>query len=118
MTGDSMFVLEEGAVVVLKSWQGQDYVLGTLKAGDCFGEMAVMDLGARSASVRASEDCTAIRISAAGLYKVYAKRRQAVCAHTDEHGTRSLPPASGNGSPAVRCENDVARNRPQTCVLD
>ncbi len=32
-----------------------------------------MDLGARSASVRALEDCTAIRISAANLYKVYAQ---------------------------------------------
>ena len=30
-----------------------------------------MDLSPRSASVRAVEDCTAIRISAANLYKLY-----------------------------------------------
>ena len=54
--GDSMFVLESGKAEVLKTRQGQDYVLQTLNAGDCFGEMAVMDMGARSASVRASED--------------------------------------------------------------
>lgn len=70
---DSMFVLEEGKVAVLKSWRGQDHLLQTLEQGDCFGEMAVMDLCPRSASVRAVEDCTAIRISAANLYRVYSQ---------------------------------------------
>lgn len=69
--GDSLFVLESGSAAVLKSWQGQEHLIKTMKAGDCFGEMAIMDLGARSASVRALEDCTAIQISAANLYKVY-----------------------------------------------
>jgi CRP/FNR family cyclic AMP-dependent transcriptional regulator len=69
--GDSMFVLELGKAAVLKSWRGQDYLLGTLNAGDCFGEMAVMDHCPRSASVRAVEDCTAIHIAAANLYQVY-----------------------------------------------
>ena len=71
--GDSMFVLEIGKAVVLKSWRGQNYLLQTLKEGDCFGEMAVMDHCPRSASVRALEDCIAIRISAANLYEVYTR---------------------------------------------
>jgi len=71
--GDSMFVLEMGKAAVLKSWRGQDYLLGTLNEGDCFGEMAVMDHCPRSASVRAVEDCVAIHISAADLYQVYAQ---------------------------------------------
>jgi CRP-like cAMP-binding protein len=71
--GDSMFVLETGKVAVLKSWRGEDYLLQSLKEGDCFGEMALMDHCPRSASVRAVEDCIAIRISAANLYKVYAQ---------------------------------------------
>src|SRR5262245_27233327 len=70
---ESIFVLEAGKAAVLKSWRGQDQLLRTLKQGDCFGEMAVMDLCPRSASVRAVEDCTAIRISAANLYQVYAQ---------------------------------------------
>lgn len=70
---DSMFVLEAGKAAVLKSWRGQEHLLRTLKQGDCFGEMAVMDLCPRSASVRAIEDCTAIRISAANLYQVYSR---------------------------------------------
>jgi CRP-like cAMP-binding protein len=68
-----MFVLEAGKVAVLKSWHGQEYLLRTLKEGDCFGEMAVMDITPRSASVCAVEDCTAIRLSAANLYQVYAQ---------------------------------------------
>src|SRR6476659_10033381 len=68
---DSMFVLETGKVAVLKSWRGQDHLLRILKEGDCFGEMAVMDLLPRSASIRAVEDCTAIRLSVACLYQVY-----------------------------------------------
>ena len=70
---DSMFVLEAGRVAVLRSWRGRDYLLRMLQEGDCFGEMAVMDLCPRSASVRAIEDCTAIRLSAADLYKVCTK---------------------------------------------
>ena len=71
--GESMFVLELGKATVLKSWRGQDYLLQTLTEGDCFGEMAVMDHCPRSASVCAVEDCIAIQISAANLYRVYAQ---------------------------------------------
>jgi CRP/FNR family cyclic AMP-dependent transcriptional regulator len=71
--GDSMFVLETGKAAVMKHWAGQDYLLQTLnEGGDCFGEMAVMDHCPRSASVRAVDNCSAIRISAANLYQVYA----------------------------------------------
>ena len=71
--GDSMFVLELGNAAVLKSWHGENCLLQTLKKGDCFGEMALIDHCARSASVRAVEDCSAIRISAADLHRVYAR---------------------------------------------
>jgi CRP/FNR family cyclic AMP-dependent transcriptional regulator len=71
--GDSMFVLEQGKCAVLKSWQQEDYLLQTLYEGDCFGEMALIDHCSRSASVRAVEDCSAIRISAADLHRIYAR---------------------------------------------
>lgn len=71
--GDAMFVIEAGKASALKTWQGQEFVLKTLGEGDCFGEMAVIDHCARSASVRAIEDCSAIRISSTDLYHVYAK---------------------------------------------
>jgi CRP-like cAMP-binding protein len=71
--GQSMFVLEDGKVAVLKRWQDVDYLLRTLQQGDCFGEMALLDLSPRSASVRAVEDCVAIELSAASLYDLYQK---------------------------------------------
>src|SRR5690348_7204202 len=71
--GDSLFVLERGEAAVLKSWQGEDHLIQYLRPGDCFGEMAVIDHCPRSASVRALEDCIAIRISSADLYRIYAR---------------------------------------------
>ena len=68
---DSMFVLQTGKVAVVKSWGEQEHVLSVLQEGDCFGEMAVMDHGPRSASVRAVEDCRAICISATNLHRLY-----------------------------------------------
>jgi CRP/FNR family transcriptional regulator, cyclic AMP receptor protein len=68
---DSMFVLEQGRVAVLKFWQGQQHLLRNLEKGDCFGEMALMDLFPRSASVVALEDCTAIQLSTVSLHRVY-----------------------------------------------
>jgi CRP-like cAMP-binding protein len=70
---DAMFVLEKGRVAVLKSWKDEEYLLHGLETGDCFGEMALMDLMPRSASVRAIEPCRAIVVSAASLYRVYEK---------------------------------------------
>jgi CRP/FNR family transcriptional regulator, cyclic AMP receptor protein len=67
----SMFVLEAGRVAVLKSWEQRELVLHTLNAGDCFGEMALMDLFPRSASVRAEEDCRAIEFGAADLMHLF-----------------------------------------------
>jgi CRP/FNR family cyclic AMP-dependent transcriptional regulator len=69
--GHSMFVLEQGQVAVLKTWEGQDVLLGHLNAGDCFGEMALIDFCPRSASVRAEEPCQALEIPGSSLRKVY-----------------------------------------------
>jgi len=70
---DSMFVLEAGRVSVIKGWQGRDYVLHTLASGDCFGEMALMDLCPRSASVRADEDCRAIEFGSSALLRLFER---------------------------------------------
>jgi CRP-like cAMP-binding protein len=68
---ESMFVLESGEVAVLKRWEGRQYLLGHLREGDCFGEMALLDLFPRSASVRAVADCAAIELSTASLFSLY-----------------------------------------------
>lgn len=67
----AMFVLESGRVAVVKRRDGVDRRLRELSAGDCFGEMALIDMSPRSASVIAIEDCSAIRLTNADLHRVY-----------------------------------------------
>jgi CRP-like cAMP-binding protein len=71
--GESMFVLESGTVDVIRNGSGPPVVLCTLGAGDSFGEMALIDLGPRSASVRAVEDCSGFEIFAGGLFALYER---------------------------------------------
>ncbi|HET7752697.1 MAG TPA: cyclic nucleotide-binding domain-containing protein [Anaeromyxobacteraceae bacterium] len=68
---NAMFVLESGRVSVLKRRDGVEQHLRELGAGDCFGEMALIDMSPRSASVIALEECSAIRLTNADLYRVY-----------------------------------------------
>jgi CRP-like cAMP-binding protein len=68
---ESMFVLESGEVEVLKGWAGKQYVIGRLRAGDCFGEIALLDLFPRSASILAVAPCSAIELSTASSMKLY-----------------------------------------------
>ena len=60
---DAMFVLEKGEVAVSKQWNGEEFRLEKLSQGDCFGEMALIDLSPRSASVMAIEPSAAIAIN-------------------------------------------------------
>ena len=55
--GDRFFILKEGTVDIVKeSVDGESHVLASLeKEGDFFGEMAVVDIQPRSATVRARE---------------------------------------------------------------
>jgi CRP-like cAMP-binding protein len=71
--GVSAFVLERGNVSILKKWEGKNYLLRHLHAGDCFGEVALMDFCRRSASVLADEDCAAIELSTGDLREVASK---------------------------------------------
>jgi CRP-like cAMP-binding protein len=66
-----MYVLEIGRAAVLKNWQSRQFLLRHLEQGDCFGEMALIDLQPRSASVRALNDCTAIELTAGNLHGLY-----------------------------------------------
>ena len=66
-----MYVIEQGRAAVLKGWKGRDLLLRELQRGDCFGEMALMDLLPRSASVKAVEACTAIELKPEHLLRLF-----------------------------------------------
>ena len=61
--GASFFILLAGEVTVEKLTNGKPLVLATLKAGDCFGEMALVDGKPRSATIRATQDTISLRFS-------------------------------------------------------
>lgn len=66
-----MYVLDSGRVEVLKSWRGREMSLHMFGPGDCFGEMALLDLFPRSASVRAVEDCRAMALTTEHLFRLF-----------------------------------------------
>jgi CRP/FNR family cyclic AMP-dependent transcriptional regulator len=61
--GQTFFVIVSGRVhVAVITSEGKSAILATLKPGDFFGEMAILDGEPRSASVIASEDCTLLML--------------------------------------------------------
>jgi CRP/FNR family transcriptional regulator, cyclic AMP receptor protein len=68
---DCMYVLESGRVAVMKDWAGREMLLRHLDPGDCFGEMALLDLFPRSASVRAVDECRAMALTSGHLYRLF-----------------------------------------------
>jgi CRP/FNR family transcriptional regulator, cyclic AMP receptor protein len=61
--GQTFFVIVSGRVhVAVITSEGKSAILTTLKPGDFFGEMAILDGEPRSASVIASEDCTILML--------------------------------------------------------
>ena len=58
----SMFVVREGELQILKHGKGgTEYKLAVLKAGDCVGEMSLIDIQPRSATARARRRRDALR---------------------------------------------------------
>ena len=68
-----MFVLERGRVAVLKDWHGRPVLRRHLGVGDCFGEMALMDLRPRSATIQAVDDCSAIELTPEHMYRLFKR---------------------------------------------
>ncbi len=62
--GASLFVLTDGEVEVLNGHGGEDKVIAALSAPSAFGEMALVDREARSATVRARTPCQALELTA------------------------------------------------------
>ena len=73
--GDSLFVICSGSVEVLKSSPETEAPFGeriaVLKVGDVFGEMELIDLQNRSATVRALEPVSTLALSNGDLFRIY-----------------------------------------------
>ena len=71
--GDALFMLLEGEVRARVMIGGQETTLATMGVGECFGELAVVDQGPRSADVIANQPSVLVKMSEAGLRKMFAE---------------------------------------------
>lgn len=61
------YIIETGTVKIFsKNKTGQKVELATLNPGETFGEFALIDKGARTASAQAATDCKLMKISEEG----------------------------------------------------
>ncbi|MCY0964761.1 Crp/Fnr family transcriptional regulator [Parathalassolituus penaei] len=67
----SLFVLEQGTAEVMKQCGPDLRRLRWLHDGDCFGEMAIVDMNPRGATVRTTTPCKALEIPTEALYGLY-----------------------------------------------
>ena len=64
MAGDYMYFIQQGQVKVTKtSADGREKILEMLTDGDFFGEMALLDRGSRSASIKTTRPCVLLALS-------------------------------------------------------
>jgi hypothetical protein len=69
--GDSMFLVLEGELRARIMIDGRESILATLGIGECFGELAVLDHGPRSADIIANQDSVLLKISAGALQRLF-----------------------------------------------
>lgn len=68
--GDAMYLILEGELRVRVLRKGKESILATLKAGDFFGDISLLDEGPRSADVVANDRSTLLKISTTAFARI------------------------------------------------
>ncbi len=71
--GDALFMVLEGELRARVMINAQETTLATMGVGECFGELAIVDQGPRSADVIANQPSVLVRVSAAALKKMFTE---------------------------------------------
>lgn len=77
-SGADMFIIKDGAVKISKIVDGTEVTLAILKAGDMFGEMALLENKPRSANAIATADCTLMSINMQNFNQMVSSQAQMV----------------------------------------
>ena len=77
--GSAMYFIRRGTAEVLKAapGTGDPRRLAVLREGETFGEMELVDIQSRSASVRALEPLTVLALSSEDLFDIFQERQSA-----------------------------------------
>lgn len=72
-SGDSLYIIQEGTVLIYKLLRGEVFELARRGAGTFVGEMALIEDTVRSASVRADTDVHAVEITRGGFRRLLSR---------------------------------------------
>lgn len=71
--GDALLMVLEGEARARVMIDGKESTLATMGVGECFGELAIVDQGPRSADVIANQPTVLVKVSEAALKKMLAE---------------------------------------------
>ncbi len=72
--GDAAYIVETGAIGIFKTVDGADLQLATIRPGELFGEMAIIDGSKRMAHAVALEESVIVNVPSAGIGAMLAKQ--------------------------------------------
>jgi CRP-like cAMP-binding protein len=76
--GNELFIIQKGAVKITKIVDEKEVLLAVLKAGDIFGEMALLEAKPRAASAVAYEDCQVLAVNRANYERMIQTQPQLI----------------------------------------
>ena len=76
--GNELFIIQKGSVKIAKVVDDKEVLLAVLKAGDIFGEMALLESKPRAASAVAYEDCQVLAVNQANFERMIATQPQLI----------------------------------------
>jgi CRP-like cAMP-binding protein len=76
--GDELYIIQRGSVKIAKVVNNSEVFLAILKAGDIFGEMALLEAKPRAASAVAHEECMVLAVNRTNFEKMITTQPQIV----------------------------------------
>ncbi|WP_028973725.1 Crp/Fnr family transcriptional regulator [Spirochaeta cellobiosiphila] len=76
--GNELYIIQKGSVKISKIVDNQEVMLAILKTGDIFGEMALIEKKARSASAEAYEDAVLLAVNQANFERMVTTQPQII----------------------------------------
>ena len=76
--GEELFIIQKGSVSIAKIVDNKEVLLALLKAGDIFGEMALLEAKPRVANAVAHEDCQVLTVNRANFEQMIKTQPQLI----------------------------------------